>query len=377
MKIRHKLLILLLTVSLLPVLITVFLTRYSIRRLSSQISRDIQTKELQDTMEVLSVHIHNYREAIVGTNRSIQLALQLQAKEVQQRLAISSPPKASMPTDDALYGYNTELSNPVEGWRREHPLFKSLSFQHQVLYLVTDTKSRAVQKDLGRLSTMTEVYHELYMANRGRTLWHFTSLENGLHTAYPGRVKAPLPKEYDPRKRIWYKLAKESQSGQTTASIIIDASTKDPVLTLSAPVYYPNGKFAGATAIDRQMQDSFDGLKIPPALQKKAKLYLVGLGQPGEAIEDDLVVFWNNQKEIGSNTEWDDTVVLQPLVSSDQEMLAQMVKDMKDDKAGIRTMEYKGKEAIWAYSRRIGQKAALIMIVPFDVVEQLAQQTQF
>ena len=86
MKIRHKLLILLLTVSLLPVLITVFLTRYSIRRLSSQISRDIQTKELQDTMEVLSVHIHNYREAIVGTNRSIQLALQLQAKEVQQRL---------------------------------------------------------------------------------------------------------------------------------------------------------------------------------------------------------------------------------------------------------------------------------------------------
>ncbi|MHC4835069.1 MAG: hypothetical protein ACYTCN_03815 [Planctomycetota bacterium] len=80
MKIRHKLLILLLTVSLLPVLITVFLTRFSIRRLSSQISSDIETKQFQDAAEGIEVLVHNYREAVMGSNHSLQLALQLQAE---------------------------------------------------------------------------------------------------------------------------------------------------------------------------------------------------------------------------------------------------------------------------------------------------------
>ncbi|MHC5089657.1 MAG: SpoIIE family protein phosphatase [Planctomycetota bacterium] len=378
MKIRHKLLILLLTVSLLPVLITVFLTRFSIRRLSSQISSDIETKQFQDAAEGIEVLVHNYREAVMGSNHSLQLALQLQAQKVEQRLA-NAAPKVSISADDFRFGYNSELSIPIERWLNEHPFSDSVSFQHQRLYFAGDTNPKAVQRELARLSTMTEVYHELYNANRGRTLWHYASLDNGLHTSYPGRETATLPQGYDPRKRAWYTLAKNSPNNEIAASIIIEATTEEPVLTLSVPVYYPNGKFAGVTAIDRQMKDYFDGLKIPAALQEKAKLYLVGLGQPGEAIEDDLVVFWNNQSESDPSQRdvgWQDTVVLESLTSSDEETLTEMIEHLKADKAGIRTMEYKGKKAIWANSRRIGRKAALIMIVPFDVVIQLAHQTQ-
>ena len=57
MKIRHKLLVLLLLVSLVPVLITVVLTRLSIKRLSAQISRDIQAKQFQDVVEGVTVHV--------------------------------------------------------------------------------------------------------------------------------------------------------------------------------------------------------------------------------------------------------------------------------------------------------------------------------
>jgi len=378
MKIRHKLLILLLTVSLLPVLITVLLTRFSIRRLSSQIAGDIETKQFRDAAEGIKILIHNYREAVMGSNNSLQLALQLQAQQAEQRLA-NSVPKVSVPEIDSQFGFNPELPIPIERWLKEHPFSDSVSFQHQRLFLVDGTKPKAVQRDLGRLSTMTDVYHGLYEANRGRTLWHYTSLDNGLHTSYPGRETEALPNGYDPRERPWYILAKESQDRQITASIIVDAVTGEPVLTLSKPVYYPNGKFAGVTAIDRQMKDYFDGLKTPAALQKNAKLYLVGLGQPGEAIQDNLVVYWNNQAkqdQASGNVDWQDTIVLQSLTSSDQETLTKMVEDIKADKAGIQTMEYKGKKAIWAYSRRIGRKATLIMIVPFDLVRQLADQTQ-
>ncbi|MHC4292208.1 MAG: cache domain-containing protein, partial [Planctomycetota bacterium] len=260
MKIRSKLLILLLTVSLLPVLITVFLTRFSIKRLSSQIARDIETKQFHDAAEGIKILIHNYREAVMGSNNSLRLALQLQAQEVEQRLADSAP-KVSAPEEDWQFGFNPELEVPVERWLKEHPFSDSVSFQHQRLFLVGDTKPEIVKRDLGRLSTMTDVYHQLYQANRGRTLWHYTSLDNGLHTSYPGRETEALPDGYDPRERPWYTLAKESQGRQITASIIVDAVTEEPVLTLSMPVYYPKGKFAGVTAIDRQMKDYFDGLK--------------------------------------------------------------------------------------------------------------------
>lgn len=378
MKIRHKLLILLLTVSLLPVLITVFLTRFSIRRLSSQIAGDIQNKQFKDAEQELTVHIHNYREAIWGANKSLQLALQLQARQVEQRLADSAP-KVAFSAEDSQYGLNSELSTPTQRWLEEHPFSDSVSFQHQRLILVAETQAEAVRRDMARLSSMTEVYHQLYQANRGRTLWHYTSLENGLHTSYPAREMKTLPEGYDPRKRPWYQAAKESRDGEFTTSIIIDATTDEPVLTLSAPVCYPNGKFAGVTAIDREMREYFDGLKMPPDLQKNAKLYLVGLGQPGEAIEDDLVVFWNNQTQQGSlqdNVDWQHDLVFESLTSSDQAMLTEMIEEIKADKSGIQTMEYKGREAIWAYSRRIGRKATLIMIVPFDVVRGLAEQTQ-
>ena len=112
MKIRSKLLVLLLTVSLLPVLAIVFLTRISIRHLSSQISNDIQTKELRDATEGLTVHVHNYREAIVGLASSLRVSLQLQVREIENRLAIQSPPPHPVSDKAAygLYGTLTDLS---------------------------------------------------------------------------------------------------------------------------------------------------------------------------------------------------------------------------------------------------------------------------
>lgn len=378
MKIRHKLLILLLTVSLLPVLITLFLTRYSIRRLSSKISSDIQTKEFQDTIDSASVHVHNYRQAINGLNNALQLALQLQAKEVEQRLAAKLPQAPSTDTDSP-YGFDPSLSMPAERWVSNHPFSDKINFQEQQVFLSEDTKPKAVQGDLNRLRGMTSVYRDLYEANRGTTLWHYTALESGLLTTYPGRDTIQLADDYDPRIRPWYKHAKESGKDEISVSISIDATTEKPVLTVAMGLYYRDGTFAGVTAIDRDIDVAVGRLEIPTGLQGKASLYIVALERPEELTEDELLILWENQagyQDRKSSSDWQTEVELQPLVSTDQAVFTQMIEDIKGDKAGVRTMKYNGKKAIWTYSRRIGRKAALIMIVPFDVVEQLAQRTQ-
>jgi sigma-B regulation protein RsbU (phosphoserine phosphatase) len=211
MKIRSKLLVLLLSVSLLPVLAIVFLTRISIRHLSSQISNDIQTKELRDATEGLTVHVHNYREAIMGSVSSLRVSLQLQVREIENRLAIQNPLPHSVP-DKAAYGlYDTltdlstinETSLSQEG--QPHP--KDLDFQKQTLFLAEDVVPKKIQKDTARLWTMTPIYHDLYESNRGRIFWLYTGLENGLYTCYPGEDIPQTPADYDPRKRNWYRAA--------------------------------------------------------------------------------------------------------------------------------------------------------------------------
>lgn len=378
MKIRHKLLILLLTVSLIPIIMTIALTRLSINRLSEQISCDIQAKEFQDVVDGVTVHVHNYREAILGANNSLVLALQLQANEVERRLADhpTSPPYKL--GEDKPFGFDEKLPLPAERWQVQHPFSNELNFQSQQLFLPKGAAAD-LSRDLACLWTMTGVYHQLYEANRGKTLWHYTALDNGLLATYPARGSVTLPDDYDPRSRSWYQLAKDSPEGQIVAAISIDATTNKVVLTVAKPVYYPDGKFAGVTAIDRQMNDYFDALKIPEPLQEKAGFYLVGLGRPEEPIADELVVFWNNQAtqdDIQNRTDWHQPPQLSQLISSDRELFNQMIGDIKADQSGIKTMEYNGKKAIWAYSRRIGRKAALILIIPFDVVLELAKQTQ-
>ncbi|MHC4881221.1 MAG: SpoIIE family protein phosphatase [Planctomycetota bacterium] len=378
MKIRHKLLVLLLLVSLVPVLITVVLTRLSIKRLSAQISRDIQAKQFQDVVEGVTVHVHNYREAILGSNNSLVLALQLQANEVEKRLSESSMTPPHPLGADRPFGLDEKLALPDERRQTQHPFSNELNFQAQQVFIPQGAAADQPQ-DLACLWTMTGVYHQLYESNRGKTLWHYTALHNGVLATYPARGSVHLPEDYDPRDRSWYQLAKNSPQGQVVAAITVDATAAKVVLTVAKPVYSPEGKFAGVTAIDRQMNDYFNTLKIPVPLQEKAGFYLVGLGRPEEPVSDELVIFWNNQAnkdDIQNRTDWRQTPDLPSLVSSDRVLFNQMIDDIKTDQSGVKTMEYNGKNAIWAYSGRIGRKAALVMIIPFDVVLELAQQTQ-
>ena len=378
MKIRHKLLVLLLTVSLIPIFMTIVLTRLSIKRLSFQISRDIEAKEFRDAVEGISVHVHNYREAILGANNSLVLALQLQANEVEKRLSEPSTAPSILIDGNNPFGFDETLPLPAERWRLHHPFSNELNFQYQQVFIPSETDSNTSQ-DIACLWTMTGVYHQLYEANRGKTLWHYTALDKGQLATYPARGSVMLPDHYDPRDRFWYQLAKDSPDGQIVSTVSIDATTNKIVLTVAKSVFGSDGHFAGVTAIDRQMTDYFDSLKIPVALQNKAGFYLVGLGLPEAPIGDELVVFWNNQAQqadVQKVTDWQQTPALEKLTSSDQELFDQMIDDLKADRSGVKAMTCKGKKAIWAYSRRIGRKAALIMIIPFDVVLELAQQTQ-
>ncbi len=74
--------------------------------------------------------------------------------------------------------------------------------------------------------------HNYSIVNRQSSIpalpgWVYASLENGVHISYPGH--GGYPTGYDPRKRPWYKMAKQSKI--LTWLPIVDATTGQLTLT--------------------------------------------------------------------------------------------------------------------------------------------------
>ena len=76
--------------------------------------------------------------------------------------------------------------------------------------------------------------------------WVFIGLENGTMFSYPGKVYA---KNYDPRKRPWYKNALKKQ-GITWSEPYEDAASSRAVITCTQCVFDENNKFQGMAGMD-------------------------------------------------------------------------------------------------------------------------------
>lgn len=66
-----------------------------------------------------------------------------------------------------------------------------------------------------------------------------------------------LPKDFDPRKRDWYKLATQSIKTVFTPSYI-DAATNDYIVTMSHPIYDVQGNLIGVVGLDITLEEITD-----------------------------------------------------------------------------------------------------------------------
>jgi len=93
------------------------------------------------------------------------------------------------------------------------------------------------------------------------------SLENGLHSSYPGH--GGIPRGLDPREQPWYRNAVEMRNHATSWSeAYVDPETRQVVFAATMPLKRPNGEIAGVTALILPVSDLFEGKlllrNIPP-----------------------------------------------------------------------------------------------------------------
>ena len=369
MKFRTRLLILLLTITLLPLGLSFLSQRTSILHFGNKLAGDTRAL-LNDSAEtLLHALVDDYGRILERDKALAQMALEIQAQAVRARLS-GPPPETSGPiylsTDygspktqpDDLVATRQRLRPGADGDLTPIPV----SFTQQVFFLAGDLQPGEVTDDLKRLSTLTETYRTLHDIQPDLFLWQYTALESGIHSSYPG--KGGYPADYDPRLRAWYKTA--VSAGQTTQQILTDLTTGTLILTLAKPVVLDDGRLAGVTALDIDYRQFFSDWQVPAQWGEAAEsMVLVYHGytrDPAHQLEI-LLRSRNEQKQ----ADWRMPVEREYLQIPDDQLRA-IQRDFVTGTSAVRKVTYQGRETLWAYGSRRGEEPFPLVIVPYQAV---------
>ncbi len=378
MKIRWKLLILLLAIALVPLIVWTGLHLVSMRRLGGRLASDRRAILTEIARHHLRHIVDDYGRIIERDTEILELALRIQVDEVEDRLARKPPASPHLFFgEDYDKGVNLPSGmKPSARLKRLGPDGKvvpiQVTYDQQVCVPVSGVDRKAIADGLARLSTMPEAYRSLHESNAKRISWQYTALESGIHTCYPGH--GGYPGDYDPRIRTWYTQAKEEGALIWTLPAV-DVSTRMVALSLAMPVHYPDGSFAGVTAIDVPLESIFSELTLPEQWAGDAASLLVFPGLKGDESEGKLVILTQKSYE-GYRKDWRGPELKQYLESEDTDELKALVADAVAGKSGVRKMRYKGKDALWAYGAGGAEEAFPVVIVPYEKVVAHAEEAE-
>ena len=187
MTIRKKLMILLFSITLIPLLGIILLYQITLSYVSNKISDDI-TVTLEETGRHNMLRMLNEYETNFRVNaRLLETLIQLQAREVER--AMAKPVAAGKLPTDHHFGLNVKLADPTNVYQNYQKTSSDgsltpfeVSFRRQDFLITGSGNQAGISNDLQRLSKMTAEYFRIYQLNPQMIFWQYTALENGLHT---------------------------------------------------------------------------------------------------------------------------------------------------------------------------------------------------
>ena len=377
MKIRPKLLILLLAVALVPLVIGTTWQQMSMRRLGDRLAANTRGALIDIAFRNLHLLVDDYARLVNRDKKMVELAVRLQVREVERRLA-QPPPSGHWPFFSRDYDRGDRLPSGMAASKIHFRTAKNgerkpiaVTYDEQVYFVVKGVAGKVVEDHMARLSTMPGVYRFLMEGRPDVMYWQYTSLEIGFHTSYPGH--GGYPEEYDPRKRAWYKAARDG--GKLGWIVMPEVSSGTVALTAAAPVYRPDGSFAGVTAVDVPFGSLFKGMRLPPQWEAGSEKMLVRCveGTGGKPLQVMTLVHSRYQEQ---GLRWQQPVKHELLSSKDANEFRLLLADLAAGRSGVRKMSYKGKQSLWAYGPHKQDWALPLIIVPYDQIAATANDAE-
>jgi sigma-B regulation protein RsbU (phosphoserine phosphatase) len=388
MRIQSKLFVLLLVIAVLPLIALTWRGQRATESLGLAIVSRGKSSAV-DEIELQLGRVVDYSSDVMSAQQQIvELALRLQAAEVERRLAAPPPETAEVYAHSAFekaetWPPGTALSldrTAVAGDRKVQAL--AISTKHQSFF--TPREAAPDEDAMRRLASMDAVYMRLNQANPKLFYWQYTAMASGLHSSFPGH--GGYPPGYDPRQRAWYQLAATADELIWTPPLW-DAATRRLLLTAAMPVKGADGQTAGVTGIDVEILSVLSAIHDKIKLSPNAESFILrlsddagGVFMPGRSRGEAglRVVASSSARGEGARSvdDWDAAVEEPLLGSGTADGRKTIVADLTAGRGGLLRMAHNGADSIWVYRKLERLSAGLVYIVPVGDVEAAADQTQ-
>jgi len=377
-KIRWKLMILLLVIALVPLVAASVIDRVSTHRLGQTLASEAREILIEQARRRLEILVADYGRLLERDKRLLELALDLQARAVESRLAKAPPtaPRILMSESFDRPGFVGDPNTAEDYFRigadgERVPM--PVTYSRQVYFLARGADGQAVADDMARLSTMPEVYRHLHDDLRGLTHWQYTALESGVHTSFPGH--GGYPAQFDPRRRPWYIRAKQDNA-LCWQPPSVDVTTRTVMLALSMPVRGRDGAAAGVTGIDVPAARIFRDLKLPEQWSADEATLLVYPGSKESGVPEGKLAIIAQKGYRAPAESWQQPLELKFLASDDPNGLEALRLDAVAGRSGVRKMRYRGRQALWAYGAGAHEQPFPIVIVSYDRIVAQADEAE-
>ena len=379
MSIRWKLLILLLAIALVPLTFVALIDRNGVMRLGNELAANARDALEERTAAHLQQMIRDQAALVRRQRESLEHIVRAQARQIEQRLAAAAPDKrrtyfnedyadsATSPPDLAPSSHHFRFSDGENGT----PI--PVSMRAQVYVLAPGVTRESVAEDIDRLSSMPAEYGFLRRLHSELMYWQYTSLQNGVHTSYPGH--GGYPDTFDPRTRGWYRFARE-RGRLVWIEPYFDVSSEELIMTVCMPVRRPNGSFAGVTGLDVTMADVTARMEFPSLLFGGAESMLIRLAvsanDPSRSQARVIVHPGYHRK----GERWDEQFDAEWLDSSDREQYELFIDELAEGKSGNVQMPYKSDDSLWVYGPVAEDGTYLVFILKYEEVVKRAVAAQ-
>jgi sigma-B regulation protein RsbU (phosphoserine phosphatase) len=394
MRIRWKLLLVLLFISLTPVLVLRWIGANSMRELGTDLAESTREALIRRTGLELRTLVEEHARILRQQRDLVEMMLQVQASELEKRLAGASSTEPGR-TGLNRFGSDTQISDGPR--QRPGAMGRSLtvSYREQTVLRQPSSGQTGPAELQMRLGDTIPVYRSLAQKNPELVYWQMTALKNGLQTLYPailsesqqeamgsnrmggmmnpsrtsgmmgGRMNPSMMSDmiYRKFKDQWYSLAEISRQ-ITWSKPIIDPFTMQLVLTVSAPLYDTSGIFMGVTAI---------AVPVNVLLKKDIHFRRISTNMTSLLVRTQTVsgtdkggirIIARQQIQGEMHHHWRALGTARYLEVEDRQRMENLVADLDRHKTNVCKINYGGQESLAAYGSIDDYGTALLLIVP-------------
>lgn len=361
MKIRFKLLLLLLTVSILPLVLVQAGVLDSLRSLSDEIGGEVRRELVNKSSVELKRLVEDHARVLSKQRRIVELNLQQISAELSAWIEDGS--EFSLPevflNNDSGQGDIDRLEQKYEQRDR--------NMMHGSYVLDFDSvRYSAARRDpilpYGTSDAVLPLLKAVEFKNPELTLWIRAVFNSGESLDYPAttgmrmNMHKTVPVINESAVPTWSMPQKDLLTGRT-------------VLTASLGVFVDK-KAVGSVAIDVPLDTLLHGYNHLDVFSHNIDSLLVRLEPNGNGTSGVEVV----AKEVAASSRksmmhmWEPPSTQMLLSSTDAHLFSRFRKYLENGKSGVLSMPYHERDSIWAFSAPDERGVSLVLILPHDDV---------